>query len=540
MQTSHKNLVLAAAFAAGTLGMMASTAANAGAIIKYGDTILGINNEGQLNYRPVDFSTEMPAGYVDPISDEFNGVFGLFKNGLGDATSPGCLCEGWGVAVTVPGGSGFSERIAGGANEDDGGAFGISGGTFGSTTSTATSTVYINGNGGGFGGEFEGVEGRMELEIPVAVAAEPFERAAPVAPVSMTTDTAPVDTVVTVSHAFGPSLAQGVFQASVTITNNTDQVLGDLVYRRAMDWDIPLTEFDEYVTHNGVAANLESNGGNVRYASDNGFASVDPRNSVSEINNGTTNVDFIDNGPEDHGSVFDFAFGELAAGESRTFNIFYGSTNTEAEALNAVNILGVDVYSFGQSNGGQETGAPGTFIFAFGGVGGVEPGETEDVPVLPFVVAPGEFSFVAPEPRRWFDPPFADGFKYELEGGATFLSVTLPSAAKGFGDIDVVVDGIVVATLSSDDAIEGGIDTFTFAAGVSSFELRGLDMPLDIADSGFATAFPVFLDFEGLATELLQTALLVDDTIPAPISAPSAFIIMLMGSVLLIARRKKA
>jgi hypothetical protein len=40
-----------------------------------------------------------------------------------------------------------------------------------------------------------------------------------------------------------------------------------------------------------------------------------------------------------------------------------------------------------------------TFLFAFGGVGGVEPGITPGEQVLPFVPAPGEFIFPAPTPR---------------------------------------------------------------------------------------------------------------------------------------------
>ena len=52
----------------------------------------------------------------------------------------------------------------------------------------------------------------------------------------------------------------------------------------------PPTEFSEFVTHSGVAANLESAGGNVRYASNNGFASSNPLSAA-----GTTGPEFIGN-----------------------------------------------------------------------------------------------------------------------------------------------------------------------------------------------------------------------------------------------------
>lgn len=87
---------------------------------------------------------------------------------------------------------------------------------------------------------------------------------------------------------------------------------------------------------------------------------------------GTTNVNFADSGPNDHGAYFTFSFGALAAGESKTFNIFYGAADSEANAFSALSKVGAEVYSFGQSNtvGGPSAGTPSTFIFAFSGVGG--------------------------------------------------------------------------------------------------------------------------------------------------------------------------
>ena len=533
--------------AAGMGLALASSVANAGAILKYADTYLGVNDQGHLNISG--FGLDIPPGFVPAEYGQFQGsdpssvVFGLFRNGIGDSTSPGCLCEGWGVAATN---AGSGDRIAGYASVDNGGIDGFAdSGTFGSTASTATSQVTLD------------------------------------------------DANVSITHAFGPSLASGVFQVSVTITNNDTQDMQDLVYRRAMDWDIPPGEFDEVVTHGGVEDNLESAGGNVRFASDNGFASVDPRDDAGSINPETENVDFEDNGPSDHGSVFDFAFGDLAAGESRSFNIFYGSTANEADALGAINLLGADVYSLGQYGannffddgyddgfddfecpeedpscdpcdyldcgefdecdgpcgpapsslavstdlededlGGPISGEPATFLFAFGGVGGVEPGETAAVPVLPFVPAPGEFVFVNPEPRRWFDPPFADGFLYELSGGALFTSLELPPASFGFGEVDIVVGGVVVGSV-----LPGG--TFDFAVPTSSFSIVGLDKILDVADPGFATAFPVFLDFSVVATALDMTALIIPDPgTPPSVSEPATLAVFGLG-LLALARRRR-
>ncbi|GAB1388097.1 hypothetical protein MASR1M6_02780 [Rubrivivax sp.] len=62
----------------------------------------------------------------------------------------------------------------------------------------------------------------------------------------------------------------------MTIKNltTTDIAAGDLRYRRVMDWDISPTEFNEYVTIQGVPAALGiANGSNVYRTDNNGFNS---------------------------------------------------------------------------------------------------------------------------------------------------------------------------------------------------------------------------------------------------------------------------
>ena len=333
---------------------------------------LGVNDAGHLNFSdPLGFS---------PVNAGATGLSYRFPDGTWrDATSPGCLCEGWGVAVTDP----FGSRVAGWVNQSSGSG-GLTGGSFGSTTTTASSFIQL------------------------------------------------ADYPVDIGHFYGVSLVPNVFQGNVTITNSGTETVTDVVYRRVMDWDVPPTEFNEYVSHFGVESNLESAGGKVRFASDNGFASSDPRTYAG---GNFINVDFFQKGPADQGSVFDFAFGDLAPGESRTFNIFYGAAANLADAQAAIEKLKPDVWSFGQSTNSsyippEEPVAPEepvdlsiglpvveefapdfwwrwkntpaddlpTFLFAFSGVGVVEPGITPGEQVLPFVPAPGQFIFPAPTP----------------------------------------------------------------------------------------------------------------------------------------------
>ncbi|KAB8333511.1 PEP-CTERM sorting domain-containing protein [Scytonema tolypothrichoides VB-61278] len=130
-----------------------------------------------------------------------------------------------------------------------------------------------------------------------------------------------------------------------------------------MDWDIPPTTFNEYSTVKTSGAS------NVLFTSDDGFANANPLSGPSNL--GSTG-EFADSGPRDHGALFDFGFGALAAGASRTFNIFYGAASDEAQALAALAAVGADkVYSLGQASvaDGASTGRPNTFIFGFSGVG---------------------------------------------------------------------------------------------------------------------------------------------------------------------------
>jgi len=133
-----------------------------------------------------------------------------------------------------------------------------------------------------------------------------------------------------------------------------------------MDWDVEPTAFSEYVTADTGGSAL------LLYNNNDGFASADPLASrtsgaVSPVVTG----DFTDAGPDDHGALFDFGFGELAPGQTKTFRTFYGAAATETEALDAVAAVNARLYSLGQpsTTDGPTLGTPNTFIFAFGDLG---------------------------------------------------------------------------------------------------------------------------------------------------------------------------
>lgn len=245
-----------------------------------------------------------------------------------DSTAQGCVCEGWGVADAISG-------VWGAANEARDGAQNLTVESFTHTASEATSIIRV-------GDTFR------------------------------------------VTHHYRPSAqTPNLYEVVVSVENISSSTV-DLRYRRIMDWDIPPNTFSELVTIQGTTS-----AANVLYASNNGFAHANPLSDRTFDAPFPAHLgDFTEAGPNDHGALFDFGFGELVAGATRTFTTFYGAAADQTSALAALGRVGAEVYSFGQANydgsgwtpapdegaptgtAGAALGVPHTFIFAFAGVGG--------------------------------------------------------------------------------------------------------------------------------------------------------------------------
>jgi type IV pilus assembly protein PilY1 len=311
-----KQLLKIAAIA-GSAALLFAGAAQAGTVIyntgnaATATVAMGINDDGSLNTAPNITTNASATGLAYKFAD------GSWR----DATAPGCLCEGWGVSV--------NNTASGYANvSTDGGATNLTfGAATGVTTSTATTTASLT--------SFNGI---------------------------------------TVTHEYAPaSNAPGaLFSVRVTISNTSGANVSDVKYVRVMDWDVPPTEFNEFVTIRGTATTTL-----LERSHDNGFNTANPLGGDSPLNAATADVDFFDDGPADHGAYFRFNFGTIADGDSYSFNIFYGATGDEASALAAIAAESIELYSLGQSSGGAASGRPATFIFGFSGVGGVPVGVPE-------------------------------------------------------------------------------------------------------------------------------------------------------------------
>lgn len=293
------------ALGVGAVGWVSS--ASASAIISNGTIEMGVNDLGDLNV-PFD---------GDPLGI---GYMGLRYIPTGAAsTEPGCTCEGWGVALVSSGQAGYANTSVG-----TGGLTQVS---FTSSATSATSVVNVDTGSGA---------------------------------------------ILQVTHDYHPIAAtSNLYAVDVTIQNLSGSAIaaGDLVYRRVMDWDIYPTPFAEDVTIQGVPSTLGfvASGGttNVLQTDNNGFNSSNP---LSFTSYGQHNVNFTDVGPADHGALFDFDFGALAAGASLSFTTYYGATGTEADADAVRALVGMNLYSYGQPStpDGPTLGEPNTFIFGFG------------------------------------------------------------------------------------------------------------------------------------------------------------------------------
>ncbi|MCF4165257.1 autotransporter outer membrane beta-barrel domain-containing protein [Zavarzinia compransoris] len=296
-------------------GLLAGQA-SAQAIIDNGTVALGVNAEGNLVTGGVGL-TFLPS----PL-------------GAQDALTPGCACEGWGVADFTTAGSGAE-------------FFGKAGESFGDANlSGATLTV------SGTGTDPRSTGDSAVSRVDVSVAGSPLG--------------------LQVTHDYHPSVDARLYAVDVAIENTGTADIGDLRYRRAMDWDIPPTEFSEFVTIQGLPAT------DIVATSDNGFADGSPLVATGNIT-APQDSNFVDDGPADHGATFDFSFGNLAVGDTKEFTIFYGAAANEAEALEALRAVGAEVFSLGQATGagGNAADDQNTFIFAFAGVGGSALGGTQ-------------------------------------------------------------------------------------------------------------------------------------------------------------------
>jgi type IV pilus assembly protein PilY1 len=339
MQGKRRNTVFL-----GVLGVMfaAASTVHAQAIISNGTIALGVNAGGALNVAcdPLTPGSSTTARCSLPGTQ---GV-GLLNLSTGhDATVGGAMYEGWGVAVS------------GGTNNaglEDGQDIGAG------PTAPAGVTTFVS-------------------------------------TANSATSTDDIASALLVTQSFHASTSADLYEIDVTLTNLTSTALGagssGILFRRTLDWNVEPSA----TTGDGVFSTIHGNGAANLIGTGDDYTSSNPLDGPSLSGcpdfSLATDSDFYHSGPCDHGATFDFGFAALAAGASRTFEIFYGAATNEATALADLgSVHADDVYSLGQSN----CTAPGsfgddpcvaqeeTFVMGFKDVGGQTLGTPEPASVV--------------------------------------------------------------------------------------------------------------------------------------------------------------
>jgi hypothetical protein len=283
---------------------LAATSAFADAILGIpNEVIIGINDAGHLNipYRTSSFLPHLPI--TDPTGV---GVLGL-RNWLARLTGVerAFPSEGWGVAVRSSSGEVFDGCSAGGNR------------------------------------------GLDQVEVVSTSNREPIAFESVV--------TCGSSKLLKVTHEYTRSSLKNLIRVFVEIENQSCTDIDDVVYRRVADWDVDPYPHRELVTIRGTRGSLYEGSNN------NGFCSPNPSMPCDAITDSTSNVDFEDLGPVDHGMHVQLKLGSLRSGSKVTFRTWYGVAKSECAALYAVTTVGAQFWSFGQS---AADGTPATFIYA--------------------------------------------------------------------------------------------------------------------------------------------------------------------------------
>jgi hypothetical protein len=102
---------------------------------------------------------------------------------------------------------------------------------------------------------------------------------------------------------------------------------------------------------------------------------------------------------------------------------------------------------------------------------------------------------------RWFDPPLALGYDFEMTSGSKFTDVlTLPVGIDGDGLFEILVGGTSLGQFAEGSRVD--FATLVGGGGVSAFRIVGIDPAADASD---ALAFPIQLAFDTATADFRMT-----------------------------------
>ena len=229
-----------------------------------------------------------------------------FVGPTGDAIMPGCLCEGWGAAAN-----------------------GVGNWTYGAT----------------------GTNGVVSAQLTTTTATGAGLSAQSVVNLA---------NGLQVTHSYSSAVGGALFKVSINLLNNSAATLADVRYARTLDWDVTPGYFDfNYTTVYGGTPT--GPGGKVLTTSTNPFAAPNPMSVRSQEQDQN-----VVNSPGDKGGFFVFGFGDIAAGESYSFDTYIGANESVDGLLADLGSVGVEAYSY---TTGSDAGFAPAYGYGFAGLG---------------------------------------------------------------------------------------------------------------------------------------------------------------------------
>ena len=129
----------------------------------------------------------------------------------------------------------------------------------------------------------------------------------------------------------------------------------------------------------------------------------------------------------------------------------------------------------------------------------IEPGTSQDNPILPSNPGGSPFLFENALPDKWFDPPFVPSFTYTAQPGTLFSQIL--DFPTGFSDpFTVAVQGSTLGQFGPGESVSfAGFPS----GGVSEFTVSGIDPLVDAEDP---RGFPLQIGFTTSTGSFIMTA----------------------------------
>ncbi|NER52876.1 MAG: PEP-CTERM sorting domain-containing protein, partial [Symploca sp. SIO1A3] len=147
-----------------------------------------------------------------------------------------------------------------------------------------------------------------------------------------------------------------------------------------------------------------------------------------------------------------------------------------------------------------------------------DPGTSQENPLLPKITEPNRWVFQEVPSGRWFDPPTAYGFQYQMTSDSLFTNILdFPTGIDDDNLFTVSVGETIIGQFSPGQSVDF---VSLLGNGVSEFTLTEINPLVDPKDP---TAFPLQLAFNTTTASFQMEALTKPESVPEPASLLGIF-----------------